>query len=113
MWIAVVKATSQTDTTSLAKLKEYQEQLQELEDEQLQTERERRRDATMTNLDNQSETLDQYYVDRLANEQKLWEDIAQLNEKEISELMTTYSEEYKNAPSHYVSLNDLHYKEKE
>lgn len=68
---AIAALSSSTDATSLTKLKEYQEQLQELEDEQLQTERDRRRDATMEGLDNQSEAIDQYYEDRLENEQAL------------------------------------------
>jgi hypothetical protein len=55
----------------LAKLKEYQEQLQELEDEKNKSDREKRRDAVMDNIDNQSEAMEQYYDERLKNEQKL------------------------------------------
>ena len=68
---AIAALSTATDATSLTKLKEYQEQLQQLEDEQLQTERDRRRDATMESFDNQSEAIDQYYEDRLENEQAL------------------------------------------
>lgn len=68
---AIASLSTSTDATSLQKLKEYQQELADLEDEQRSTERERRRDSVMDAMDNQSEAVDQYYEDRLANEQAL------------------------------------------
>lgn len=68
---AIASLSTSTDATSLKKLKEYQQELADLEDEQRSTERERRRETVMDAMDNQSEALDQYYEDRLTNEQAL------------------------------------------
>lgn len=68
---AIASLSTATDATSLSKLKDYQQQLNDLEDEQRQTERDRRRDAIDETFDNQSEAIDQYYEDRLENEQAL------------------------------------------
>ena len=108
---AIASLSTATDATSLTKLKEYQEQLQDLEDEQRQTERDRRREATMEGLDNQSEAVDQYYEDRLENEQVLWDEISRMSEEEITSLMTTYNDEYKNATDLNKQYMLLSYKE--
>ena len=108
---AIASLSTATDATSLTKLKEYQEQLQDLEDEQRQTERDRRREATMEGLDNQSEAVDQYYEDRLENEQVLWNEISRMSEEEITSLMTTYNDEYKNATDLNKQYMLLSYKE--
>jgi hypothetical protein len=68
---AIASLSTSTDATSLQKLKEYQQELADLESDQRQTERDRRREAVTDSLDNQSEALDQYYEDRLSNEQAL------------------------------------------
>jgi hypothetical protein len=94
---AIAALSTSTDASSLQKLKEYQQELADLEDEQRATERERRRENVMDSMDNQSEALDQYYEDRLANEQALWEEIEAMSSEEISSLMTTYNEEFQNA----------------
>lgn len=94
---AIASLSTSTDATSLQKLKEYQQELADLEDEQRSTERERRRDSVMDAMDNQSEAVDQYYEDRLANEQALWEEIEAMSSEEISSLMTTYNEDFTNA----------------
>ena len=108
---AISALSSATDATSLEKLKEYQESLRELEEDHLQTERDRRRDATMESFDNQSESIDQYYEDRMDNEQQLWADIRTMSEVEIQSLMTTYNEEYKNATELNKQYMLLSYKE--
>lgn len=108
---AIASLSTATDATSLTKLKEYQEQLKDLEDTQLQTERDRRRDAVSETLDNQSEAIDQYYEDRLENEQALWTEISSMSETEIANIMTTYNEEYKNATDLNKQYMLLSYKE--
>lgn len=94
---AIASLSGATDATSLSKLKEYQQQLNDLEKEQRQTERDRRKDALDTYLDNQEEKMNQYYEDRLNNEQELWNTISSMTEEGITDLMTKYSEDYKNA----------------
>jgi TP901 family phage tail tape measure protein len=94
---AIASLSTASDATSLAKLKEYQQQLADLEDEKLAADRDRRREAVTNNLDNQSEALDQYYEDRLSNEQALWEEISQMSADELQTLIETYSDEFKNA----------------
>lgn len=68
---AIAALSSASDATSLAKRKELEQQLEELEDEQLSTERERRREAVMANLDNESEMVDDYYEKMLEDNRKL------------------------------------------
>ncbi len=94
---AISALSTSTDATSLQKLKEYQEELNDLQKEQLSTERERRKDATLNNIDNQSEALNQYYEERLENEQNLWEEITSMTEENIKNIMTEYNSEFKNA----------------
>jgi hypothetical protein len=92
---AIAALSSSTDANSLALRKEYEEELRDLEKDQLQNERDRRRDATMTALDNSSESLTQYYDERLKNEQKLWEELSSLTREELEDLYKTYNEEYR------------------
>lgn len=94
---AISTLSTSTDATSLQKLKEYQEELNDLQKEQLSTERERRKDATLNNIDNQSEALNQYYEERLENEQNLWEEISSMAEENVKKIMTDYNSEFKNA----------------
>lgn len=108
---AISSLSTATDATSLSKLKEYQKQLQELEDEQRQTERDRRRDAVSETLDNQSEAIDQYYEDRLENEQALWTEISNMQESEITDLMTKYNKEFQNATDLNQAYMLLSYKQ--
>jgi hypothetical protein len=68
---AIAALSTATDAASLNLRKQYQEELDELEKEQLSTERDRRREATLEMFDNTSEQIDQYYDDRLDNEQAL------------------------------------------
>ena len=108
---AIAALSTATDATSLSKLKDYQQQLADLEDEQRQTERDRRRDAVSETLDNQSEAIDQYYEERLANEQALWSEISSMSEEQITSLMTTYNDEYKNATDLNKAYMLLSYKQ--
>lgn len=94
---AIAKLSGATDATSLSKLKEYQEELADLESDQRQTERDRRRDAVSEMLDNQSEMLDQYYEDRLENEKVLWEHIMDLSDDAQMELLQKYTDGFENA----------------
>ena len=68
---AIAALSTATDATSLNKRKEYEQQLADLEAEQRQAERDRRREAVSETIDNQKESIDQYYEERLANEKLL------------------------------------------
>ena len=68
---AISSLSTATDANSLEKLKEYQTELASLEDEYLQEMRETQRDNLLTSIDNQTESIDQYYEERLANEKAL------------------------------------------
>lgn len=92
---ALAALSTASDATSLELRRQYQEELKELEKEQLQTERDRRRDSTETTFDNMEEQMEQYYEDRLNNEQQLWKELTRLSGEELSALYTTYNEEYK------------------
>lgn len=94
---AIAALASASDAASLAKRKELEKQLEDLEDDQLSTERERRREATMASLDNESEMVDNHYEELLNDNRRLWEDITKMNADEIYALTTEYNEEWKNA----------------
>lgn len=68
---AIASLATASDGASLAKRKELQQQLEELEEEQLSTERERRRENVMATLDNESEIVDEYYNDLLEDNRRL------------------------------------------
>ena len=68
---AIANLSTATDANSLSKLKEYQEELMDLEKDFLDTQTEKQREDLLTTLDNQSESLDQYYEERLNNEKAL------------------------------------------
>lgn len=101
---AIATLSSATDATSLSRLKEYQEELIDLEKEQMSVERDRRRDNVMTNLDNENERINQYYETRLENEKRLWEEITKMSSVEIENIMTLYNKEYQNATELNKSL---------
>ena len=90
---AIASLASASDASSLAKMKELQEELDDLEKEQLSTERERRREAVMASLDNESEMVEDHYEKILSDNRQLWEDITKMNAAQIQELMTVYNEE--------------------
>lgn len=92
---AIAALSTATDSQSLALKKQYQEELAELEKDQLAEERDRRREATTTTLDNLEEQMNQYYEERLNNEQMLWQELSKLSSEELTTLYTTYNEEYK------------------
>lgn len=94
---AIASLASASDGASLARMKELQQELADLEEEQLEAERERRRENVMTNLDNESELVDQHYEDLLEDNRRLWEEITKMNTSEIRDLMTIYNDEWKNA----------------
>ena len=52
-------------------IKFLQQQLEELEEEQLSAERERRRENVMATLDNESEIVDEYYDNLLEDNRRL------------------------------------------
>ena len=68
---AIASLATASDGASLAKRKELQKQLEELEEEQLSAERERRRENVMATLDNESEIVDEYYDNLLEDNRRL------------------------------------------
>lgn len=104
---AIASLAAASDGTSLAKSKELQKQLEELEEEQLSAERERRRENVMATLDNESEIVDEYYDNLLEDNRRLWEDIKRMDALQIHELMTTYNEEWKNGTDEQRKIIDM------
>lgn len=104
---AIASLATASDGTSLAKRKELQQQLEELEEEQLSAERERRRENVMATLDNESEIVDEYYDNLLEDNRRLWEDIKRMDALQIRELMTTYNEEWKNGTDEQRKIIDM------
>ena len=68
---AIATLATASDAASLAKRKELEKELDSLEEEQLSTERERRRENVMASLDNESEMVDEYYEELLEDNRKL------------------------------------------
>jgi hypothetical protein len=91
---AIASLASASDASSLAKMKELQSELEDLENDQLATERERRRENVMATLDNETEMVDDYYEKLLEDNRRLWLDIQKMNSTEIENLMTIYNEEW-------------------
>ena len=71
----IAKLSTATDSTSLAKLKEAQQELTELTDEYNSSQRDARREAITTRFDEQSEELDTNLEKLLANGNQLWTDV--------------------------------------
>ena len=94
---AIARLSTATDASSLQQLKEYQQELADLEKEHRQEVRDRQLENINTNLDNESEAVDQYYNDLMENSAQLWKDITEMGQKGILDLMTTYNMEYEKA----------------
>lgn len=68
----IAKLSTATDSASLAKLKEAQEELNTLNDEYNSSQREARREAVNARLDKTSTTIDKKLEESLANGEVLW-----------------------------------------
>ena len=88
---AIASLSSATDSNSLTKLKEYQEELSELEKDYFDNQKETQRENMMAALDNQSESMDQYYEKRLSNEKELWDTISSYSEEKIDGIVNSYA----------------------
>lgn len=88
----IAALSTATDSESLARLKEAQEELKELDDEQLQNERDMRREAVEESFEKQGEDLDAAYEDAMANVQVLWEEFCAMAGEDQLELFRQYGE---------------------
>ena len=88
----IAALSTATDSGSLAALKEAQEALKELDDEQLQNERDLRREAVEESFTQQGEDLDTAYDEAMANVQGLWEEFCTMAGEDQLELFRQYGE---------------------
>lgn len=88
----IAALSTATDSESLAQLKEAQEELKELDDEQLQNERDMRREAVEESFEKQGEDLDAAYEDAMANVQGLWEEFCTMAGEDQLELFRQYGD---------------------
>lgn len=93
----IAALSTATDSTSLAKLKEAQEELAELDKEQLASERELRREAVNEAFEDQTERLDDAYNRAMENSQALWEEYLSMTADGIQSLFEEYGEGFKGA----------------
>lgn len=92
----IASLSTATDSESLAKLKEAQEALAELDDEQLQSERDMRREAVEESFDTQEQQLEDAYNSAMENVQGLWEEFISMQAEDQKALFLQYGEEFKN-----------------
>ena len=92
----IASLSTATDSESLAKLKEAQEALAELDDEQLQSERDFRREAVEESFEKQGEDLDAAYEDAMNNVEGLWQEFITMQKEDQEALFKQYGEEFQN-----------------
>ena len=83
---AIASLSGATDAASLNKLKEYQKQLDDLEEERRDTERQNRQDATISALDDESEFIEEMYNKAIENNQAIWQSFQDLGWDAIWEM---------------------------
>lgn len=88
----IASLSTATDSESLAKLKEAQEALAALDDEQLQAERDLRREAVEESFDKQGEELDAAYENAMADVQGMWEEFCTMAGEDQLALFQQYGE---------------------
>lgn len=74
----IAKLSTATDATSLAKLKEAQEELQSLDEERISSQRDARREAVSNRLDKASENIEEQLEKTLADANKIWKEILEV-----------------------------------
>lgn len=92
----IAALSTATDSESLAKLKEAQEALSELDDEQLQSERDLRREAVEESFEKQGEDLDAAYENAMNNVEGLWQEFVTMQKEDQEALFKQYGEEFQN-----------------
>jgi hypothetical protein len=88
----IASLSTATDSDSLAKLKEAQEALADLDDEQLQSERDMRREAVEESFDQQGEQLDAAYESAMSDVQGMWEEFCTMAGEDQLALFQQYGE---------------------
>ena len=88
----IASLSTATDSESLAKLKEAQEALADLDDEQLQSERDMRREAVEESFDQQGEQLDAAYENAMSDVQGMWEEFCSMAGEDQLALFQQYGE---------------------
>lgn len=92
----IAALSTATDSASLAKLKEAQEALAELDEEQLQSERDLRREAVEENFEKQGEDLDAAYENAMNNVEGLWQEFVNMQKEDQEALFKQYGDEFQN-----------------
>ena len=92
----IAALSTSTDSESLAKLKEAQEALAALDEEQLQSERDLRREAVEENFEKQGEDLDAAYDEAMNNVEGLWQEFVNMQKEDQEALFKQYGEEFQN-----------------
>ena len=92
----IAALSTATDSESLAKLKEAQEALADLDDEQLQSERDLRREAVEENFEKQGEDLDAAYENAMNNVEGLWQEFVNMQKEDQEALFKQYGDEFQN-----------------
>jgi TP901 family phage tail tape measure protein len=88
----IAALSTATDGESLAKLKEAQEELNSLDDEHAQSERDARREAVEASFDSQEEGLDAAYDEAMSNVQGMWEEFCAMAGEDQLALFQQYGE---------------------
>lgn len=92
----IAALSTSTDSESLAKFKEAQEALAELDEEQLQSERDLRREAVEENFEKQGEDLDAAYDKAMNNVEGLWQEFVNMQKEDQEALFKQYGDEFQN-----------------
>lgn len=88
----IASLSTATDSDSLAKLKEAQEALADLDDEKLSSDREMRREAVEGSFDQQGEQLDVAYESAMSDVQGMWEEFCTMAGEDQLALFQQYGE---------------------
>lgn len=88
----IASLSTATDSDSLAKLKEAQEALNDLDSEQAQSERDMRREAVEASFDQQGEQLDSAYESAMSDVQGMWEEFCSMAGEDQLALFQQYGE---------------------
>lgn len=94
---AINNLSTSNDAASLAKRKEYEEELLELEQERSETVLENLKDAALSRIETESAIADEEYNKLIEDTRKLWEEYGNMTRAEQEDLFLNYKEGFKNA----------------
>ena len=92
----IAALSTSTDSESLAKLKEAQEALQELDEGKLESDREMRREAVEQSFEDQNAALDAAYDEAMNNVEGLWQEFISMQKEDQEALFKQYGDEFQN-----------------